>query len=270
MHSGKTEVNITIKDGLKVAGTTSTGGFIVPPRPLNIIVGAFGSGKTEVAVNWSIALARDGYGVRLADLDVANPYFRSREAQGELRQNGVEPVIPAGEVQFSDLPVLIPQIKGMLQRETGDFSFFDVGGDEAGAKVLASLRNAFPNTPYALYQVINSRRPFTDSVAGCIEMKKALERTSGLRITSYIINSHLMSLTTLDVVAEGMDFGEKLEAETGVPVSFVTVMHDAVDVTKLKKIARYPIAEMTRRMLPPWLTRNAAQAWPLSAGDRRG
>lgn len=264
------EVNNTQSENQKNPKGTLTSGFIVPRHRLNIVVGAFGSGKTEVAVNWSIALAKDGFRVRLADLDLANPYFRSREAQGELRQHGVEPVIPSGEVQFSDLPVLIPQIKGMLQRETGDFSFFDVGGDEAGAKVLASLRNALPNTPYDLYQVINSRRPFTNSVAGCIEMKKTIERASGLQISSYIINSHLMSLTTHDIVAEGMTFGKELEAQTGVPVAFLTVIDDTVDVTKLKKIARYPIAVMTRRMLPPWLTRNATQAWPLSAGDRRG
>ncbi|MBN2714539.1 MAG: cobalamin biosynthesis protein CbiA [Deltaproteobacteria bacterium] len=246
-------------------------GYIVPNDRVNIVVGAFGSGKTEVSVNWSIALSAHGHAVRLADLDMANPYFRTREAQQLLRSKGVTPVIPSGEVQFSDLPVLIPQIKGMLQHVSDkDICIFDVGGDEPGAKVLASLRSAIGDTVYSLYQVINGRRPFTNTLQGCIEMKENIERVSGLHVTNYIINTHLMDLTTDSIVREGLILGENLSLETNIPVAFAAVMEDTVDVVKLRKTSRYPIAVMKRVMLPPWLNVNAAQSWPLAVAERKG
>ena len=255
--------------GLTQTKNVEYSGFPIPENRVSIIVGAFGSGKTEVAVNWAISLAGQGAAVKLADLDMANPYFRSREAQQLLRDHGVVPVIPKGEVQFSDLPVLIPQVKGMLQQSNGeDMAIFDVGGDEPGAKILASLRNSIGNTPYSLYQVINSRRPFTDTLEGCLEMKRNIENASGLKVTAYIINSHLMELTTSEVIAEGLDLGEKLSVSTGIPVAFATVMEHAMDVVKLRKSLRYPIAVMKRAMLPPWLTANALRSWPIAVVGR--
>ncbi|MBN2528292.1 MAG: cobalamin biosynthesis protein CbiA [Deltaproteobacteria bacterium] len=245
-------------------------GFRPPEKRLNIVVGAFGSGKTEVSVNWAISLARQGLAVKLADLDIANPYFRSREAQQLLRENGVVPIIPTGEVQFSDLPVLIPQIKGLMQHSEKSIAILDVGGDEQGARILASLRNALGAREYSLFQVINSRRPFTDTVDGCVEMIRNIERVSGLNVTATIVNSHLMEYTTKEIILEGMEMGEAVSQRTGIPVAFATVMGDALDVTKLRKCSSCHIAVMQRNMLPPWLSKNAQNSWPLAAGDRRG
>ncbi|MBN2341402.1 MAG: hypothetical protein JXX29_08395 [Deltaproteobacteria bacterium] len=255
---------------VKVVGDIDVSGFPVPVKRLNIIVGSFGSGKTEISVNWTAALARFGHRVKLADLDMANPYFRSREAQQFLREQGVVPVVPHGEVQFSDLPVLVPQIKGMLQRADDDFSFFDVGGDETGAKVLASLRSAIGDAPYMLYQVINERRPFTGTVAGCLEMKSRIETVAGLTVGAYINNTHLMEYTDESIVRAGMALCEQLVHQSKVPVAFTTVMEGVTDTTKLKNASDYPICVLNRRMLPPWLNHDAQNSWPIAAADRRG
>lgn len=257
-------------DSVNQRSDISVSGFIVPPKRLNIVVGSFGSGKTEISVNWAIALSRHGFSVKLADLDMANPYFRSREAQHVLRQNGVIPVIPTGEVQFSDLPILIPQIKGMLQHVDDDFSIFDVGGDETGAKVLASLCHALGTAPYSLYQVINGRRPFTETVEGCIKMKENIEVVSGLSVSAFINNTHLMEHTDKKIIEEGIALSEELSLRTGVPVACITLMEGVVDATKLKNKNKYPICNLNRKMLPPWLNRDAATSWPLAVADRRG
>lgn len=259
-----------LNDSVNQDSDISVSGFFDPTNRLNIVVGSFGSGKTEFSVNWSISLAQQGYHVKLADLDMANPYFRSREAQHLLRENGVTPIIPGGEVQFSDLPVLVPQIKGMLQRADDDYSIFDVGGDETGAKVLASLRNALGDAEYSLFQVINSRRPFTDTIDGCIEMKQNIEKVAGLTVSAFVNNTHLMEYTDVSVIQQGIEFGEELSKRTQTPVACITVMDGAVDSSQLNSSTGTPVCTLHRRMLPPWLNRNAAQSWPVAVADRRG
>jgi Mrp family chromosome partitioning ATPase len=85
-----------------------------PSERLVIIVGNYGSGKTEVSVNLALRLAAEGKKVIIADLDIVNPYFRSREAGALMEANGIEVVIPPGEQQYADLPIVVPRIKTML------------------------------------------------------------------------------------------------------------------------------------------------------------
>lgn len=259
-----------LNNKLNLQADSSVSAFGLPSRQRNIIVGGFGSGKTEVSVNWAISLAQRGVGVKLADLDIANPYFRSREAQLVLQQAGVTPVIPVGDVQFSDLPVLIPQIKGMMQNEDKDVSFFDVGGDVNGAKVLASLRTALGHRSYSLYQVINTRRPFTSTAKGCVEMKSKIEAASGLQVTGFILNTHLMDETNEAVILEGISIAKEAAAQSGISICFMTLMEGDWDTRKLKKAVECPIHIMNRKMLPPWLNQDALHSWPMAVINREG
>jgi hypothetical protein len=138
----------------------------IPSERLVIIVGNYGSGKTEVSVNLAVGLARSGRRVQIADLDIVNPYFRSREARVTMEACGIRVVIPPGAQAYADLPIVVPQIKAMLEPQGDDFSIFDVGGDDVGAKMLSSFVEALGARPYALLQVINARRPFTGTVEG--------------------------------------------------------------------------------------------------------
>ncbi|UCF67048.1 MAG: cobalamin biosynthesis protein CbiA, partial [Acidobacteriota bacterium] len=101
-----------------------------------MIVGGFGSGKTEVAVNLAINLARRGRTVQVADLDLVNPYFRCREARALMEHHAIRVVVPPGAQAYADLPILLPEIKGMLHPPEDTLSLFDVGGDDVGATVL--------------------------------------------------------------------------------------------------------------------------------------
>jgi Mrp family chromosome partitioning ATPase len=98
------------------------------------IVGNYGSGKTEVAINLAVNCKRSGLEVRIADLDLVNPYFRTREAENALEALGIKVILPPREFLHADLPILSPAIAGMVQQPDG-LTLLDVGGDDAGATV---------------------------------------------------------------------------------------------------------------------------------------
>lgn len=221
--------------------------------PVAMLVGGYGSGKTEVAVNLAIGLAHTGRTVQVADLDLVNPYFRCREARALMEQHGIRVVVPPGAQEFADLPIVRPEIAGMLRPPAGSLSLFDVGGDDVGARALGAFRPVLEDGRYELWQVINSRRPFSDTPDGCAAMGASIEGTSRLKITGLLVNSHLITETTPEVVLEGWELGRRVAAERGLPLRAVAVMEELSGAPELAVID-VPVLTMTRRMLPPWST----------------
>jgi hypothetical protein len=223
-----------------------------PSERLVMIAGSFGSGKTEVSVNLAIHLARAGRRVQIADLDIVNPYFRCREAGRLMHRHGIRVVVPPGEQVWADLPIILPEIRGMLQPPDGTVSIFDVGGDDVGARALASFRTSAGEAGGELWQVINPKRPFTGTVEGCLAMRQALESASRFAVTGLVANAHLIDQTTPDVVLEGWRLARAVSSRTGLPVRAVAVMGALASAPELSGIDA-PILRLERRMLPPWL-----------------
>lgn len=109
-------------------------------------------------------------------------------------------VVPPGAQAFADLPIVLPEIAGMLTPRPGELSLFDVGGDDAGARALASLRTRVREGDYQLWQVINGRRPSTATVEACLRMRDRIEHASRWRVTGWLVNTHLIDDTTPDTV----------------------------------------------------------------------
>jgi hypothetical protein len=237
-------------------------GIVGPADRLVMVVGNFGSGKTEVAVNLAIGLSRTGRRVQIADLDIVNPYFRCREARQLMEEHAIRVVVPPGAQAYADLPIILPEIAGMLRPPGGTTSIFDVGGDDVGAKVLSSLQPSIPEGGYQLWQVINSRRPFTGTVEGCIAMQRAVEKASRLRVTGLIANSHLIEETTPETILEGWRLACRVSEETGLPVRCAAVMEQWASAPELEEIEA-PVLMMRRYMLPPWI--EPADSGPLPA-----
>ena len=128
-----------------------------------IMAGAYGSGKSEVAINLAVNRKRAGYDVKIADLDLVNPYFRTREAGTLFNRMGIELVIPAQKWLQADLPILSPAVSGLI-RQAGQLTILDAGGDDVGATVLAALADAFANKTVRMLQVVNPYRPKTDTI----------------------------------------------------------------------------------------------------------
>ncbi|MDP7115283.1 MAG: cobalamin biosynthesis protein CbiA [Myxococcota bacterium] len=236
----------------------------LPVARLMAFVGNYGSGKTEVAVNYALQMAARGERVAIADLDIVNPYFRCREATEQMEARDIEVVVPRGANRHGDLPIVLPQIKGLLSRPDG-VSILDVGGDDVGARALSHLAGDFPRPgQYRMLQVINRSRPFTDTVEGCLRMRGEIETSSRLFVTGLVSNTHLIMETTADTVREGYDFALEVAERSGLPLEMVVVpawIADELDLTAFD----VPVMVINREMLPPWVDDSQSLGW---AGER--
>jgi len=216
-----------------------------------IIVGNYGSGKTEVSINLAANQKRQGMKVRVADLDLVNFYFRTREALPFLTDLGIELVLPPAEYLNADLPILTPAVAGMIQHPT-DLTLLDVGGDDAGATVLSALADAFVGKSFRMLQVVNPFRPNTDSLAGCGKIRKEIEGASGMTIDGIIGNANLIEDTTVESIYEGYEFVSELSRETGLPLEFITVENRLLPLMDLN-IVKCPVLTLDRQLSPPWV-----------------
>lgn len=223
-----------------------------PHERVVILVGAYGSGKTEVAVNLALGLAGSGRAVTLADLDLVNPYFRSREARRVMERAGVRVVVPPGAQAFADLPIVLPEVLGLLRPAGEGIAILDVGGDDVGARVLSSFRPTLEGGHHALWQVVNGSRPFTATVEGCLALRDALEAASRLRVTGLVGNTHLTDETDAATIRRGNRLVAAVSRASGLPVRAVTAPAAiAADVDPASLAG--PLLRLERHMLPPWL-----------------
>ncbi|MFQ5485755.1 MAG: cobalamin biosynthesis protein CbiA [Desulfobacterales bacterium] len=222
-----------------------------------VIVGNYGSGKTEVSVNLAVNQSGIGQHVRIADLDLVNPYFRTREVKTPLAELGIEMILPPDKFLQADLPILSPSVAGLIRQPFG-LTILDVGGDDVGATVLSSLSDSFQadsflqaNKKLHVLQVINPFRPFTETVQGCLKIKGEIEKASRMKITGFINNANLIDETTTGHINLGYDFAKQLSKETRLPVEFMTVAENLLPRIEIKQFD-CPILTIKRQLVPPW------------------
>lgn len=221
--------------------------------PVVLFVGNYGTGKTEVSVNFAEERHLAGWPVQIADLDLVNPYFRSREVKNIMEALGVGVVAPENELSGADLPILVPQVRGLIERPQG-LTILDVGGDNVGSTVLGTLSDSLKRHPHEMWQVINGRRPLTDTVAGCVRITREIEAVARLKVTGLVDNTHLMDETDLPCLLDGLAYSKAVSQALGVPLVFVTCI--APLLTEFMRSATpCPVLSLTRRMLPPWKRR---------------
>ncbi len=212
-----------------------------------VILGAYGAGKTEFAVNLALALAAQGRKTALADLDVVNPYFRSREKAALLAEKGIRLIAPQGALRDADLPVIPADLRTPLDDDslTG---VIDLGGDPAGARALAAFSVDLLSASPAVWYVLNRSR-FENADAGkAVQSLQGIQAVLGLKVTGLVSNTHLISDTTAALVREGAAFAGKVSALTGLPV----VCHAVRDSLAPELADLNPLFPMTPRMNRPW------------------
>lgn len=215
-----------------------------------IIVGNYGGGKTEVSINLAVNRRQAGRSVRIADLDLVNPYFRTREARTALKELGIDVVLPPEQYMNADLPILSPAVSGML-RKPGEVAILDVGGDDVGATVLASLADVLKGKEYRMLQVVNPFRPFTETAEGCMMIRREIESAAKLRINGIIGNPNLIDDTSAQDVYSGWEFVERLSREAKLPLEFVTVEEELLANIDAGRIS-CPVLPIRRQLVPPW------------------
>ena len=219
-------------------------------RGIVVIVGSYGSGKTEISINVAVNQKRAGVDVRVADLDLVNPYFRTREAKAPLAELGIEVVTPSEAYLQADLPILTPVVAGMIRQPT-QLVVLDVGGDDVGSTVLASLAEPLKAQPVHVLQVINPFRPFTDTAEGCLKIKKEIERASRMTVSGIIGNANLIDETGAEDIYNGYRFVKALSKESGLPLEFITIAAELLPQIDIQRIS-CPILVIERQLVPPW------------------
>lgn len=193
-------------------GTWLTGGSFV-----KAIVGHYGSGKTEIALNAALYLRGLGRRVRLTDLDIVNPFFRSAEQSDMLRAHDIEAIYPQFALSAVDMPVLGPEVLRAFEND-GAVSVLDVGGDDAGAAALGRYKPQLDAARAELYYVLNPFRPRSNEKSQITNLLALVEARARLRVTGLIANTNLGGYTTPEVIGEGRALIAEVSKETGIPV----------------------------------------------------
>ena len=214
---------------------------------VTIITGHYGTGKTEFAVNLALALASDGEQVMVADLDVVNPYFRSRERRATLEEAGITLISSSQSCANADVPSLPAEVFTILQNQDLR-GVMDIGGDPVGARVLARFQPQIVAQDYQLVYVLNANRPEVREVEDAISYMRAIEATTGLTCTGIVNNTHLCGETTADDVRKGAALAQAVSQETGIPI-VCHVAHEAL-AAELEDLS--PLFPITIRMKKPW------------------
>lgn len=193
-------------------------------KRLTLFAGHYGSGKTNIAVNYALSLAKEGKRVCIADLDIVNPYFRTKDSAKELSEAGIILVSPQYANSNVDLPAL-PAESYRLVQDKSTYGIMDIGGDDRGAYALGRFSNAIKaENNYRMAFVLNCYRPLTSTVEEAIEIMREIETAAGLKFTCIVNNSNLGPETTADVVRESVEFAQKLSSETGLEIWMHTAM----------------------------------------------
>jgi len=219
-------------------------------QKLYIVIGAFGSGKSEYSINLAKKIHDDGKEVTLVDLDIVNPYFRSRDVIEQFQKEGIEVVAPEGENRFADLPMLSPKIRGNIEN-TKKTVVLDVGGDPSGCRTLSRYEREIKNRGYEMQFIVNTKRPFTSKKDDILKMMEQLEAVSKMKITEILCNTNLMEFTEEKTVVEGIKILIEVERATNLKFDKFLVLDKYADKIPAEILGKKKIV-MNYFLNKPW------------------
>lgn len=191
-----------------------------------MILGHYGSGKTNIAVNLAAAIRKERDRVAIADLDIVNPYFRTKDSLDFLRERDIRLIVSDYANTTLDIPAL-PQDMYAVTDDKGLTCVLDIGGDDRGALVLGRLRpGILEENDYENLLVINMYRPLTADAASTVEVMREIEAAAGIPFTGIINNSNLGRETTAAAVLASLPYAEEVSRLSSLPIRMTTVRED--------------------------------------------
>ncbi len=220
-----------------------------------LILGHYGSGKTEFSVNYALHMKEKKEHVAILDFDIANPYFRSRERQQMLEKTGID--IYFNEYGYDiaeDLPAITAKVRAPLENSSYD-TITDVGGNDSGARIINQFRKYFEKDDTERYLVVNANRFETDSIEGIRFHLEHIEEEIQLKINGLINNTHMLTETTADDIIKGYELCREISEQRDIPIVFNTCVRSLEPKLRerTKHIKDFRIFPITLKMRPSWL-----------------
>lgn len=191
-------------------------------KRVSLFCGHYGSGKTNIAVNYALYLKHLGYDTAIADIDIVNPYFRTKDSEAELRAAGIDVIsLPFANTNV-DLPALPAEVYSLVQNRSRH-AVFDVGGDDRGAYALGRyVPQILAENDFEMLYVTNFYRPLTQTPESALEVLREIEAACGIPVTGIINNSNLGVQTTAACVRETDPLAQELSRISGLPLVMTT------------------------------------------------
>jgi hypothetical protein len=209
-------------------------------KRLTLFAGHYGSGKTNIAVNYALYLKRQGRDVCIADLDIVNPYFRTKDSEKELNDAGIHLISPQYANTNVDLPAL-PAESYRLVQDKSVFGVMDIGGDDRGAYALGRFAPAIrEENNYCMAFVVNFYRPLTETVEDALTIMREIEKAAGISFTCIVNNSNIGNQTTKEIFLASLQPTKKLCEISGLPLWFHTA--ESTLAKELKGIPVLPLS----------------------------
>lgn len=219
-------------------------------KRITILSGHFGSGKTEIAINLALAEKQKYEKTAINDLDVINPYFRSRDAAGLFQEQGVELIAPRNRLTSADLPI----VSGEMYRVLHDPRYrliVDAGGDKDGANALGQYYHEWKDLFPELLFVLNGNRPYVSTLEGAIHTIVQIEKASRLKVTGIINNSNIGRETSMDDIQKGVELSRHLSEKLEIPFLYTTISeHMQKEAAKFAE--NHVVVFIKRFMKLPW------------------
>ncbi len=197
-------------------------------KRLTILCGHYGSGKTNIAVNIAAELKKSHDSVAVADLDIVNPYFRTKDSAAYFEDAGIRLICSPYANSNVDIPALPQEMYALVDDRTMH-AVLDIGGDDRGALVLGRLAPAIlKENDYEMLAVINAYRPLTRDIETTVTVLREIETAGGIRFTGIINNSNLGSATAAADILAARDYADGVASAMGLPVCMTTVREDLI------------------------------------------
>ncbi len=225
--------------------------MIKDDKRIRLFIGHYGSGKSEVSINYVTKLREQVEGeVALADLDVVNVYFRSREKKNLMKDLGITPIDSSINTTTLDLPAVSAEIMRPLNDKSVNY-VIDVGGDNVGGKVVGRFANQFNSNDYDMFYVVNANREKTQTAKEVLQYIDAIEATSKLKVTGLINNTHMLKETTVEDVLKGQYVAREVSKIRNIPIKYISCLESIVD--KLPKDLEGDILPMKLYLREEWM-----------------
>lgn len=193
--------------------------MIINQKRINIFCGHFGSGKTEVAVNYALKLNEIRGNTAIADIDIVNPFFRTADAKTALEKLGIKVVLPVYANTNVDVPALPAELNSLFENSRYNV-VLDVGGDDLGAKAIGRYSKDIAIQDFNFFIIVNTNRPYTCDVDKIIKMIDEIEKGACLKTTALINNANFLQYTSYDDIKKGYAISKQVSDRLKIPVAF--------------------------------------------------